>query len=298
VKRLSRILLAGLFGAAVLLPKETVAQDARTPVVIILKLDDLRNADGTFRRVLDFLKARKIKATAGIIANSLQGDKPEYFSWIKEQHEAGWVEFWCHGYHHLRTKNAEGKEVPEFRGVPLEEQKATLEKCQRLAREKLGFSFRTFGAPFNATDGATLEALQADPEFKVFLYGPPEQAAQAAPELLILDRTAMNIEHPISVPNAARVERDLQALKGTRECFVIQGHPGQWDEARVAEFGKLIDHLCSQGVVFTTPYEYFLHKQDPAAHPLPPPAVPGAPIEANSAPISELPGEGSGPAAK
>jgi peptidoglycan/xylan/chitin deacetylase (PgdA/CDA1 family) len=288
-KRFGRRFFLALCGVGILLSKNAVAQESisnRPPAVVILKLDDLRDAGGTFRRVLDFLKARQIKCSVGIIGNSLEGGQEDYFSWIKEQHAGGWLEFWCHGYTHVRTKDADGKEISEFKGESAETQKATLAKCQQLARKKLGFSFRTFGAPFNATDEATLEALKADPEFKVFLYGDPAQAAKV-PGMMILDRTPMNIENPIFVPNTARVEHDLNALRATREYFVIQGHPDQWDEERVAEFGKLIDYLCSQNVIFATPSEYFLHKQDPAAHPLPSPAAPGTPIGAKSAPLSE-----------
>lgn len=256
------------------------------PTVVILKLDDLTRPNTKFRRVLDFLKSRNIKATAGIICNSLENPNEAYYAWIKEVNESGMVEFWLHGYDHRQWKDAEGKDLMEFKGVPYEKQKEAIMKSQELAKTKLGFPFRTFGAPFNAIDDATLKVLSEDPDLKVLLYGKPEQAGQV-PGLMIMDRTAMNIENPLFVPNTARVEHDLKILGPKREYFVLQGHPEQWDEARIAEFGKMIDYLCSQGVIFTTPYEYYLHKQDPAAHPLPAPAVPGAPITASTPPLSD-----------
>jgi len=290
MKRFLSCLLPAALAPGLLISKSASAEEAggeRNPPVVILKLDDLRSASPKWRRVLEFLKSRNIKSTAGIICNSLEGDKASYFSWVKDLQASGMVEMWCHGYTHGRSTNAEGKDVMEFKGVPYEEQKATLVKCQQLAKEKLGAPFKSFGAPFNATDESTLKALSEDPDFKVFLYGNPAQAAQA-PGLMIQDRSAMNIENPLFIPNTARVEHDLKILRSKRDYFVIQGHPEQWDEARIAEFGKMIDYLCSQGVIFTTPYEYSLYKQDPAAHPLPAPAVPGAPIVAQSAPLSEL----------
>jgi peptidoglycan/xylan/chitin deacetylase (PgdA/CDA1 family) len=288
MKRFLSCLLPAALAAGLSVPTHASAEeDAKKPTVVILKLDDLRTTSPKWRRVLEFLKSRNIKSTAGIICNSLEGDKASYFSWVKDLQASGMVEMWCHGYTHGRSTNAEGKDVMEFKGVPYEEQKATLVKCQQLAKEKLGAPFRTFGAPFNATDEATLKALSEDPDFKVFLFGNPAHAAQV-PGLMIQDRSAMNIENPLFIPNTARVEHDLKILRPKREYFVIQGHPEQWDEARIAEFGKMIDYLCSQGVIFTTPYEYYLYKQDPAAHPLPAPAVPGAPIVAQSAPLSEL----------
>jgi peptidoglycan/xylan/chitin deacetylase (PgdA/CDA1 family) len=292
MKSLSPRFLLGLICAGTLFPLSVMAQEStaeKKPNVVILKLDDLRNANpnGGFRRVLEFLKSRNIKSTAGIICNSLEGDKAAYYAWIKELQAGGMVEFWCHGYTHGKSKDAEGKDVMEFKGVPYETQKETLVKCQKLAKEKLGFPFRTFGAPFNAIEDATVKAVADDPDFKVFLYGNPSQAA-LAPGLMVQDRTAMNIENPLFIPNTARVEHDLKILGPKREYFVIQGHPDQWDEARLAEFGKMIDYLCSQGVIFTTPYDYYLYKQDPAAHPLPAPAAAGAPIEAKSPPLSEV----------
>ena len=260
----------------VLLPRFAAAQapeENKKPNVIILKLDDLTKPDSNFRRILDFLKSRNIKATAGIICNSLEKNDEVFHSWIKEANQSGMVEFWCHGYDHKQWKDAEGKDVKEFRGVPYEQQKEHLVKCQELARARLGFSFHTFGPPFGATDAATLKALSEDPDMKIFLYGPPAQAAHL-PGLMIMERTAMNIEYPIFVPNTERLEHDLKELGPKRECIVIQGHPDQWDEARNAEFGRMIDYLCSQGVIFATPYEYYLYKKDPAGHPLPAPAKP------------------------
>lgn len=263
--------------------KAEASDSSQKPPVVILKLDDLRKPDTKFRRILDFLESRNIKATAGIICNSLEGDNEAYFSWIKEKHSSGMVEFWLHGYNHKKWQDADGKDLMEFKRVPYEDQKETITKCQDLARAKLGFPFRTFGAPFNATDEETLKVLNEDPDIKVFLYGNPANASKA-PGLMIQDRTAMNIENPIFVPNTDRLKHDFETLAPTREYFVIQGHPEQWDEERIAEFVRMIDYLCSQGVIFTTPYEYFLHTQDPAAHPLPAPARPGAPITTSGQP--------------
>ncbi|CAN5795008.1 hypothetical protein BH09VER1_BH09VER1_19400 [soil metagenome] len=287
---LPRTLLLFLLGSAVLLPTRSQAEAApgeKKPNVIILKLDDLTRVSPNFNRVLDFLKSRNIHASVGIIANSLEGNKEPYFAWIKERNESGLVEFWFHGYDHKMWKDASGKDLQEFKGVPYEQQKEHFVESQALAKEKLGFAFRTFGSPFNGSDEATLKVISEDPDMKIFLYGLPTQAS-AAPNVMIMDRTPMNIENPTFVPNTERVVHDLQALGGKREFFVIQGHPDQWDEPRMAEFGKMIDYLTSQGVIFATPYEYYQYKQDPAAHPLPVPAVPGSPIAANSAPLSEL----------
>lgn len=283
----TRCIVFGIFLTVVListaLAQAPAQETEKKPNVIVLKLDDVTKASPNFTRILDFLEARNIKSSAGIICASLEGNKTAYSNWIKERNERGMVEFWCHGLDHKRWKDADGKDLMEFKGTPYDQQKQHFERCQELAREKLGFPFHTFGAPFNATDETTLKVMSEDPEMKVFLYGNPAQAS-LVPNIMIMERTQMNIENPLFVPNAQRVEHDLRIMGPKREYFVIQGHPDQWDETRIAEFGRMIDYLCSQGVIFTTPYDFYLYKQDPAQHPLPAPSVPGAPIETKALP--------------
>lgn len=286
--KIPRTLLALLLGSTALLPTHAAqAATDKKPNVIIIKLDDLRSVSPNFKRIAEFLKARNIKGSFGIIASSLEGDKQPYFDWIKEQNAGGMLEFWFHGYDHKMWKDASGKDLQEFKGVPYEVQKEHFVKSQALAKEKLGFAFQTFGSPFNGFDEATAKVLSEDPDMKVFLYGPPAQAS-LMPNIMVLERTQMNVENPIFVPNTAQVKHDLEVLGPKREFFVIQGHPDQWDEPRIAEFGKMIDYLCSQGVIFATPMQYYQYKKDPAGHPLPAPAAPGAPIEAKSAPLSDV----------
>jgi len=232
-----------------------LAQEAPAPFVI-LKLDDLGSVTPRWQKVVDHLKEKNVKASIGIVCNSLEGDKPSYYAWIKELHESRLVEFWNHGLTHREWQEG-GVKMQEFKGTSYEQQKANFSRSQQLGVEKLGITFRTFGAPFNAIDENTLKVLREDPSMKVLLYGKPSQAA-SVPNLMILDRTTMNIESPIFQPNAEQVENDYRKLVGTRNCFVLQGHPNQWDDARFKEFVKLLDFLKEQGVTFTTPYEYYL----------------------------------------
>ncbi len=137
-----------------------------------------------------------------------------------------------------------------------------------------------------------MKAVADDPDFKVFLYGNPSQAA-LAPGLMIQDRTAMNIENPLFIPNTARVEHDLKILGPKREYFVIQGHPDQWDEARIAEFGKMIDYLCSQGVIFDALRHIISTSRTRRPIHCPLRRQPELPIEAKSPPLSGDRGQGS-----
>ncbi len=112
----------------------------KKPNVVILKLDDLRNANpnGGFRRVLEFLKSRNIKSTAGIICNSLEGDKAAYHAWIKELQASGMVGTSGATVTLTGSRRTLRGDVMEFKGVPYETQKETLVKCQKAGQEKAG----------------------------------------------------------------------------------------------------------------------------------------------------------------
>lgn len=261
-RSLPAMLLAyGITGFTQMCPAQTGAPKI-TATYVILKLDDVTNGTPQWKRTLDYLKSRNVKSSAGIICNSLESGKQAYYDWLKEVQQSGLVEFWLHGYDHKQWKE-DGKDVWEFSGPSLEQQKEHIAKSQQLARQILGAPFAVFGAPFNKTDAATVKALAADPDIKVVLFGNPKDAAEL-PNALILDRTEMNIEAPLFVPNSQKVKHDYEAMAGTRDCFVIQGHPNQWTDERFAEFQKLVEYLQSQGVVFTTPSEY-LKTREPGA---------------------------------
>jgi peptidoglycan/xylan/chitin deacetylase (PgdA/CDA1 family) len=227
----------------------------KSPPYIILKIDDMTSAKGKvhplWKRFVNFTKERNIKASIGIIANSLEGDVPEYFQFIKDLHASGQIEFWQHGYDHAQWKEGD-KTLEEFSGSTYEHQKEDMTKANKLAREKLGFPFETFGAPFNATDANTVKVLSEDKDIKIWLYGDLKHPAGK----IVLDRVgAVNIENPTFVPSLEKFIAGY-AKYPNRDVFVIQGHTTHWDDARWAEFVKIIDFLTEQKAIFTTPSEY------------------------------------------
>lgn len=245
------------------LPTPAIPRDAATtkrtqPAYIILKLDDLGHSKGRvpepWKRLGAFLKERRIPASIGIVCNSLEGDNPEYFAWIKELQESGLVEFWNHGYTH-REWDENGRHYWEFDGRPYEEQKQHIERSEQLAREKLGFPLTAFGAPFNATDSNTSRALAASNDIKVNMYGDTtEQAGK-----IILDRIgAVNIESPTFSPNLEALVKGYNAHPD-QKFFVIQGHPAMWTGARWEQFSKIIDFLTEQKAIFIQPTRYAEH---------------------------------------
>ena len=236
---------------AVVLPGH-VTNAGETPQVIVLKLDDVvayRSEDGSpvsprWQRITDFLKASEIKASYGIIGFSLEKDNEAYFDWIKDLHKSGLIEFWNHGYRNRKATDKTG----EFEGS-FEEQKAALEKTQRLAKEKLGIELKAFGPHWSRTNKHTARALEGIPEIKIWFYGRKGTTKFIFPRFLTL-------EYPVHVPDFAKFKAAYERVGHDKKCLALQGHPNSWNDERWANFVKIIDYLRSKGCLFMTPSEY------------------------------------------
>ena len=278
--------------ATVLLPACLfAAPPEKLPPKIIIKADDLKTggSDRVFQqwqRFADFLKERKIKAGIGIICDSLEGDKPKVFHWIKDLQGSGLVEFWLHAYDHKAWVSPDGVQHNEFADRTFDEQLERFAHCQQLAKEKLGFQFHTFGppgtgAPGPGTDANTIKAMAAEPNMKVWLYNcpidEPGQKLDAEGKVAVLDRVwQVNIEHPLFKPSLEEFQKGYAKYADKRDYFVIQGHPQHWSEEGFAEFVKIVDFLTAQGAVFVTPSEYAAQRgsSKPAATAAVPPTKP------------------------
>lgn len=245
---LTLALPAGVLFAA---PEGGGAGDIR-PLRIVLKLDDIWAVDGKWperwQRVDAFCAERGIPYTVGVITNSLEGDNPEYLASLKDIAQSGRAELWHHGYDH-RAWEADGKKLREFQGTGYEHQLAHLQKAQALGKEKLGVTFTTFGAPFNATDADTVRALEQLPEITVWMFAPRNtgSAKFTTPQI-----PAVNIEHPVHKPNFEQFKLGYEKHKAD-PYLVMQGHPMSWDEAAFAEFTRIVEFLRTEGAVFVFP---------------------------------------------
>lgn len=239
----------------------------KTPPIIIIKLDDVKqvrgNVSAPWIKVADFLKSRHIKGGFGILCDTLPEATPQYIKWIKDLHDSGLIEFWFHGWDH-GTHAVNGEELKEFNQRTYEEQKDRFDKSQKLALEKLGFSFATFGPPGGGTgpgtDANTDRVMQDDPYMRAWLYPEPINEAGKALEskgkIVILDRVwQVNFESAVGVPDYQAFVTGY-AANPQREYFVLQGHPAQWAGTRFDEFMRIIDFLVSQKAVFMTPAEF------------------------------------------
>lgn len=239
----------------------TVGQDSLTlqvyKQVIILKADDMMFRDSInlffqeWDNYLDYIRAKKIPSSVGIIMSSLDQGTKAYAEKVRALQVRDGIELWNHGYtHQLNGTNEQGEKFHEFWNTSLAYQIGQLQKSQALAREKLGLTLRAFGAPGNQIDSNTVKALEAVPELQVWLYGKPGVTSKLVLENLPGDQ----VEYPVHNPDFQKFRENYDP---TRPYLVLQYHPQSWDERRLGEFKKVIDFLEQEGVTFVTPLEYY-----------------------------------------
>ena len=239
----------------------------KQPPLIVLKFDDVKqfkggDVHGRWKRLADYLEKKQIKGGFGVLCETLNEATPQYVQWFADRRKAGFIEFWFHGYDHA-THTVEGVKFNEFNKRSYEEQKERTAKSQALAKEKLGFAFTAFGPPGGVGSGSfdanTLRVMAEDPDIKVMMYPQPFDTIgreyDSSGKLKILDRVwSVNLESAVGVPGFQAFLNGY-AANPEREYFVLQGHPASWDDARFAEFERIIDFLVSQKAVFMTPSE-------------------------------------------
>jgi len=245
----------------------------KAPPLIVLKLDDLKDANGKvhprWQQIADFIKTQNIKAGIGIIAQFLDGDKPEFFQWIKDRQATDNIEFWFHAWDH-GGHEVYGVKANEFEKRPFEEQQKRFADAQRLAREKLGFPFTTFGPPGGGGralfDENTVKVMREDPDMTAWLYPQPMddagRALEAEGKVAVLERVwCVNLEAYVGHPRFDTFLEGYAHNRG-RPFFVLQGHPAGYGEDRMAEVTKIVEFLKSQGAVFVTPRECAAARKD------------------------------------
>jgi len=247
----------------------------KSPPIIILKLDDLTQKAGTilpdFRKMAELLETRKIKGSFGVIcavpwpgAQPLQDSGPEYIEWVKKLHASGLIEFWFHGWDH-NAHTEDGEAYCEFNHRTYEDQKERFDHGQKVALEKFGFGFQTFGpggggSKYPTYDETTVKVMGDVSYMKAWLYPKPLDEAgrklEVQGKVTILDRVwEVNLEKKVGEPDFNWFLEGY-SKHPERDYFVLQGHPNTWDDAKFAEVLKIIDFLIAQKAVFMTPSEY------------------------------------------
>ena len=231
--------------------------------VVLLTLDDLvrhgKSADNTvsprWQRVTDFLEGEKIKASYGLLAESLEGDCPNYCAWIGQRVTNGFIEIWHHGYYNkgLPEELKTNGRTAEYMGGTVADQTASFRKGLDLAKQKLGLEIHAFGPHGTAIDGTTYEALAGLPEIRaVWFYAPPKGMKT---QKVVIQRL-MELEKPLFVPNPTQLRENFEKKRATLPYVAIQGHPNQWADARFEDFKKAVLYLREQGCEFLRISDY------------------------------------------
>ncbi len=220
--------------------------------IVILKADDLYSISDRMKKFAGYIRSKKIKASLGLIGNSLEKVDLLYFSFVEDLYLSGFFEIWNHGYSHLLNgKNRNGETFHEFWHSSFAYQKEHLLKTQSLAKERLNIVLHTFGAPGNKIDGNTVKVIDNTDDIKVWLFGLDESSK------MVLPRFA-DIEIPVHNPN---YKNFLNNYNPDKELLVFQLHPNSWDSSRINEFKRIIGYLIKLKVTFLNPYEYYLLRQ-------------------------------------
>ncbi|MDA3929498.1 MAG: glycoside hydrolase family 88 protein [Prolixibacteraceae bacterium] len=210
---------------------------------IIIKADDLKCNKAGFvsdrwQKFADISADKQVPVAAGIIGSSLEKGNPEFFAWIKQNHESGLFEFWNHGQLHKRWE-VEGESKSEFYNSSVDEQYEFLQQTQKLAREKLNFELTSFGSPYNWCDENTADALARFPELKVWLYPP----LKVRSDKIMVNRVPMlNIEYSVHRPNFYHFFNNYY-FYSISNVVAIQGHPSSWNDFRMNQYEMIIDYL-------------------------------------------------------
>lgn len=250
------MLKIALAGAALILfcfaSLSSAQEQPAKPPIIILKLDDVGHwLSPRWHRVADYLAEKKVKCSMGVIGEALEKIQPETVDFIHKNRDSGMIEFWLHGWHLRTPKETSG----EWESGTEEEQLEKIERGEKLAQEKLGFTFAAFGPHWSATTDETEKALQASPEIRIWLYGPKQPKYF---KKLSIPRV-MGLENPTFVPDFAKFKDVYEKYGKKQSVLVLQGHPDQWadpDNKRWEGFKQIIDFLQGQGCTFMTPTEY------------------------------------------
>lgn len=234
----------------------TYSDTARIQVytqLVLLKADDVvfdnvNTISPRWSFFIEYIKSKNIKASLGLIGNSLEKGNESYYSYLKSLANSGYFELWNHGYTHiLNGIDSNGNSFEEFLHTSFDYQVEHLLKTQDLALQKLNITLHTFGAPGNAIDTTTLKALNKVGEIKVWYFGLEDS------DKYVLKRS-VEIEYPTGNPDFNKFQINYTPLK---PYLVLQIHPNNWDDKKFFEFKKVIDFLIQRGVTFINPYDYY-----------------------------------------
>lgn len=219
--------------------------------IAIIKADDIRGRTAKWDRFFSLSKEKGVKVSAGIICNSLQGEKGAYFDWLKHLQTTGCVEFWNHGWDHKRWNADNGKQLKEFSGSGYDHQKEHFEASQKLIKKVLGIPPIAFGAPFNAMDADTIKVIRENPDMRLFFcYG-----SKKVPGKVSAPMNLRGENNGTGKPDFTKFKVQYDEKKDL-SFAAIQFHPNGFKEKHFIEYAKILDFLIAEGWTFMLPAEY------------------------------------------
>ncbi len=216
---------------------------------VIFKADDVREhptdvLSAGWTRFVSMIDDAGVTSALGLIGDSLRAPSAAYIDRLNELANSAAFELWNHGYdHHLNRPTQDGGTYSEFHNTSLAHQTHHLSKTQQLARDVLGITLTTFGAPGNHIDDSTRLALDSESDILVWFYGDLRSKKH------ILERT-INVEHPVHHPDFKTFSK---AYRGDIPVITLQLHPGGWDDFRFNQFETILSFLKDQNCEFVNP---------------------------------------------
>lgn len=223
------------------------------PPLAIIKADDVRRITEKWDRFFTMSREKGVKVSAGIICNSLEDPEEAYLAWLLNLQASGQVEFWNHGWDHLRWEDDDGNRYSEFNGSGYAHQKKHFEDAQRMMTEVFGKPSRTFGTPFNSVDEDTKRVLRERRDLQLFFSKPEFEF----PELILAPMLLRGEAGGAGKPDA---DAFIEAYPSVPPAFTsIQFHPNSFQEEHFEEYSRILDFLLSLGWSFLLPSEYLKH---------------------------------------
>lgn len=238
-------------------PEDTTPADPETDPsdiskIVIIKADDIKAQTDNWTQFFEINQERGIKVSAGIITYSLSwGNKDEYRAWLTELNDSGWVEFWNHGWDHIRWTE-DGQTVYEFSGSGYELQKQHFEDAQIYMQDLFGYQPVAFGAPYNQTDTDTVAVINENGITRLmFGYKTPDGLDNT-----YIARMNLRGEHDgTGQPNYESFINEYNSEPDTT-FTALQFHPNSFGEEDFEEYKLIVDFLIAEGWTFMLPSEY------------------------------------------
>lgn len=237
-------------------------------LVVILKADDLGEMTPNWERFMHIIFKDSICGSIGIIADRMKSDSTvdeiRKISGYKRDNKFPVIEFWNHGYNHIKNKNG-----TEFDGSTIEYQANHLQMTQEFMNDKLRIQCHTFGAPYNRTDINTLKALYFSPEICVWfclknLEKEEKKGWKNPDDHPALDNNKILLDVDYYFYKIFPVDKMMNNYSKDRlkPYIVIQVHPLMWKDKNFDDFETLIKFYKSRKTTFMTPFQYYQYLND------------------------------------